>query len=308
MTDQDLVKYLNSPELLIEISLEELTKWTDKYPFSQQLKYLLWRKARQMEHPLEKKFEASCSTYTFNRQHLFNIVQNFQIPEVSTANNQLEKELVDKNENPVPESKILDYPKSSLEASTEDPVVNDSENLIEKGMKFDNMFEERQITLSSDVVKFVDKFMSLEQEQSVSPTHKHRDIEQLWEKKMQKEIHNQPEPMPKTAFSSWLSSLKAPKIISQIDEFVVPNTAMNSEIINKQEKAKPKASKPKKELEKSVAEKSLEDSDDIFSEHLADLLAKQGHQKRAIQMFEKLILAFPQKSSYFAEKIEKLKI
>lgn len=313
MTADDLSNYLNSPEQLMNISIEELTKWANKYPYSQHLKYLLWRKARQTDHPLEKTYEQSCAAYTYDRQHLFDLIQNFpnsKEPEVATII--VEKEVIEidsKEAIATPLTKISNYPKTSVEASTENPVVKDSENLIEEGMRFDNMIEDRQITLSSDVVKFVDKFMSLEKEIVPNKSNIEHNLEQIWEKKIHQDTFIQHEPTPKTAFSSWLNTLKAPKVVAQkMDDFIVPNTATKSEAINKQEKAKPKASKPKKDTEKSGAEKSLEKSEDIFSEHLAELLAKQGHNKRAIQMFEKLILAFPEKSTYFAEKIEKLKI
>ena len=45
----------------------------------------------------------------------------------------------------------------------------------------------------------------------------------------------------------------------------------------------------------------------IISEPLANLLAKQGHNEEAIKMYEQLSLIFPEKSAFFAAKIEKLK-
>ena len=45
---------------------------------------------------------------------------------------------------------------------------------------------------------------------------------------------------------------------------------------------------------------------DIASETLAELLAKQGHRKRAIAMYEQLTLKYPKKSSFFAGQIQKI--
>lgn len=45
----------------------------------------------------------------------------------------------------------------------------------------------------------------------------------------------------------------------------------------------------------------------IISEPLANLLAKQGHNDEAKEMYEQLSLIFPEKSAFFAAKIEKLK-
>ena len=40
---------------------------------------------------------------------------------------------------------------------------------------------------------------------------------------------------------------------------------------------------------------------------ILELLAKQGSHKKAIQMYKRLSLIFPKKSSFFAKKIAKLK-
>lgn len=67
---------------------------------------------------------------------------------------------------------------------------------------------------------------------------------------------------------------------------------------------KKKKSRPMHQL----AIKSLVQDDDLVSETLADLLAWQGNKTKAIEMYRKLILQFPEKSSYFATKIEKISI
>lgn len=67
---------------------------------------------------------------------------------------------------------------------------------------------------------------------------------------------------------------------------------------------KKKKSRPMHQL----AIKSLVQDDDLVSETLADLLAWQGNKIKSIEMYRKLILRFPEKSSYFATKIEKISI
>lgn len=63
--------------------------------------------------------------------------------------------------------------------------------------------------------------------------------------------------------------------------------------------------KEKKKTDESV-KKSITKSDTIISEPLADILAAQGHIADAVKMYQQLILKFPEKSSYFAPKIDKL--
>lgn len=45
---------------------------------------------------------------------------------------------------------------------------------------------------------------------------------------------------------------------------------------------------------------------DIASEYLAEIYLEQGHKERAIQIYEALIVRFPEKSLYFADIVKKL--
>jgi len=56
-----------------------------------------------------------------------------------------------------------------------------------------------------------------------------------------------------------------------------------------------------------LSKTSVEFKEDLVSENLADILAKQGKVKRAIDIYKKLIWKFPQKKSFFADRIENLK-
>lgn len=56
-----------------------------------------------------------------------------------------------------------------------------------------------------------------------------------------------------------------------------------------------------------LANKSVEENQSVASETLAILLARQGHTDKAVEMYERLCLLFPEKSAYFAARIENLK-
>ena len=57
-----------------------------------------------------------------------------------------------------------------------------------------------------------------------------------------------------------------------------------------------------------LAEKAVSESDDIVTETFANLLFNQAKYNKAIKAFEKLSLKFPEKSIYFAARIEEVKI
>ncbi|MCB0521490.1 MAG: hypothetical protein H6577_25600 [Lewinellaceae bacterium] len=105
-----------------------------------------------------------------------------------------------------------------------------------------------------------------------------------------------PLPIPKDSFNSWLQKLRPPKVsIHKI-------------------KLEPRAGQDEAEKEendtgdvKQIAQKSLSEDQNIATETLATVLAMQGHNEKAIAMYERLSLQYPEKSSFFAAKIKELK-
>jgi len=51
----------------------------------------------------------------------------------------------------------------------------------------------------------------------------------------------------------------------------------------------------------------MQENTEIATETLADIYATQGHKDKAIEIFQQLILKYPEKHIYFAAQIEKLK-
>lgn len=55
-----------------------------------------------------------------------------------------------------------------------------------------------------------------------------------------------------------------------------------------------------------LAEESVQENEEVISETLANLYVQQGLIDKAVDMYDKLSLKFPEKSVYFAAKIEEL--
>lgn len=122
-------------------------------------------------------------------------------------------------------------------------------------------------------------------------------------------------------FTNWLKSLsgstkyiEAEVLPSKIGtEQTLPNVQGRAESVQKnisefgdnvvlQKKGAGKKKKKKKKKLETAQE--LELRPDVISETLADLLASQGHIEDANEMYRRLSMKYPEKSSYFASKIK----
>ncbi len=82
-----------------------------------------------------------------------------------------------------------------------------------------------------------------------------------------------------------------------------------NELIDKFLKEKPRI-EVKKELpeeQEDLSEESTTEAPDLATETLANVYLKQGKMEKALEIFERLCLKFPEKSSYFAKKILDIK-
>lgn len=88
-----------------------------------------------------------------------------------------------------------------------------------------------------------------------------------------------------------------------------PKKLSRKELIDKFILENPSISRPKAEFYNpiSVAQNSITDQENIVSETLAKIYEKQGYWEKAISIYQKLSVKYPEKSSIFAAQIERLK-
>lgn len=144
---------------------------------------------------------------------------------------------------------------------------------------------------------------------TASPTPPAAPKETITDRSPAATVRKKPTPQPKGSFTSWVRQFQPDEVKQQLGDLM---EARKREEIKRLKKQKKKARKKKKKADVDqhiidFAEQSLTDSQIIISETLAELLAEQGQTEMSINMYEKLKLVFPEKSTYFAAIIEKLK-
>lgn len=128
------------------------------------------------------------------------------------------------------------------------------------------------------------------------------------------------EPPSKQSFSHWMNFLSDQEVKSTVKQSITEPLqtvfprdqeekkkviSIIDNFIEKEDSLVPKRAEffsPSK-----AAKASLEDNDSVVTETLASIYAAQGNINKAISTYNKLSLLHPEKSSYFAALIEKLK-
>ena len=112
----------------------------------------------------------------------------------------------------------------------------------------------------------------------------------------------------KTIIANRLKELEAEKQKKETEQSK-PKKLSRKELIDKFILENPSISRPKAEFYNpiSVAQNSIIDQENIVSETLGKIYEKQGYIEKAISIYEKLCLKYPEKSRYFAAQIERLK-
>lgn len=79
------------------------------------------------------------------------------------------------------------------------------------------------------------------------------------------------------------------------------------DFIQKDVQFKPQQAIPAQAFQLDLTQKSTTFHDDLATESLAQILVQQGRLQRALEIYDQLILKFPEKKTYFAAILEKLK-
>ena len=330
---------------LYQLPMEELRTMVMQYPYCHNLQVLLQEKAELDQHPDREKTLAKAATYAIDRKQLFkrlklmrekraepkaeayHLGEDFlELKDLTAVQADLEKIALGTYEDPSTSQTmaIEPEPPSSEIPTASEPSLNSSWNGSWDGAN-DDLDED--ISLQIDSLDFTLKPISnptpsTPSDSSVdidTPLNDNSDIPSssptpdpgqptpphphtLTPTPTPTPIltHTHSSPTPKKSFSSWSKSAQSAYLQSSIQQL------LQEEHLDSKKNKHLDSVDSKNEVNKK-AWKSIVDGDSMASETWAQLLVAQKQYHKAIEVYERLMLLIPEKSSFFAAQIESIK-
>lgn len=324
MNAQSFTEYLKNPSKLYQINYQELKSLALQYPYCQNLQWLLLQKSQMDGHKDADANLEKTATLSVDRKVLFQKMKKTLASLRSNSNYSVVDEVLE-----LPNLNDFRRPEPILrEPFTTVPLENHTTLFLqENGPK--PFVPKEEETLDISKLQVPPKPLDLP-EISPDPMPISPDTPEIPQPDdpAQMPIHPSPEipnpndPAPvlptEKPDEPQIEASRSPAIEWEIPpkNVVVPPPATLRTAASPARAYQPPvlvlnmvANPPKlKEAQvTAMVENSVTEKEELVSETLASILAKQGHYAKAIKMYEQLILKFPGKSDNFAAQIQKLK-
>jgi hypothetical protein len=310
MNRQLFLQLLEHPDSVSETENIALKKFTEDFPYCQTGRLLFVKhlhSQKSVHYPEQLKIAAA---YVSDRKVLYNLIHT---PLLTSPQRGEEYVLTEDVQEEVSFSKPLREDKAeeeSFEQTTAEiipakKIIEEStsqEDIIQKRLQEIAAFKKKEpvptpppFPIKEEVVVPELKIVLQKEEPRLTETLK---------EKREEDIKS-----GKHSFTQWLKTVKKDTVTEPgVMEKKSEPVSSTDEIITRFIETEPRIIPSKAEFYNPVkmAKQSLEEHDDLVSETLAGIFAEQGNLPKAIEMYRKLMLSNPEKSSFFAARIEKL--
>lgn len=343
----DIGKLIVNPELISNYKASEIKEARDKYPYSSSLHILYLKSisvSSDLDFEDELPFAAA---HVLDRERLFHIIQSNSeiksetISVIEKANESIQEISQDKLETKASLDIIENQTvEPSIKVVDVNPIQAKEELIVEE--KITETKESLLTDVAPDLVEIVYE-ISLDEEENINnelqenviiEEQKTNDntIKDSIEIVIEDEIIDEPIDTSKLSFVEWLKykqgKLSNVKFESEtnteinLEDTIVQQVEQNEPIkkagmsrkdidalLNKFIAEEPSISKPQSNFFNPVknAKQSLEESEDLVTETLAKIYVLQKNYVKAIKAYEQLSLVYPEKKTFFATQIKKIK-
>ena len=339
ISSDQIGNYISNPGSIKLDDIDALDKLAKTYPYCSTLqtlylKCLAVHSSVHFEHELRK-----ASIHVNDREQLYKLIHSQDLPKVQELEVYQLSEIEEKSLEPIESSSVLIIEKYSEKEETVLPlqeieVTKPIENepiiaVVDETDVLEEVLENLSLrSLEPEInLAYFEVEMLLDQD-PIEPIHKTTvEAEKILEV-TEMEVIDSAKTSDETelsateddnnlSFVAWLKKKQAKKShseeIIQVDVLEFEPTIRSKQEINalldKFIQDQPTISKPTQDFFNPVknAKRSLEESEDLVTETLAEIYYLQKNFTKAIASYEKLILLYPEKKTFFASRIEKIR-
>ncbi len=327
MNREEFLKYLESPGQLDKRSILEMHELLNEFPYFQTAHLMLLKNLYVLGNIKFDSQLKKSAAYIGNRSVLYYLLHR---PGITTGRKSGESKPDQKAEEPVTK-KLKDIVAEKKEPKEEPKQVDkqEKEALADVILKRIEEIKKRQEGSKEDTQenktgkgetpiadKILNEFTEKKKpEKGEENQAKESKVNQILEIGNENEIIEDVFGEKEQLDADELNIMVGDDELLELEEENIQNTAdeqvRNDELINKFIKISPRILHQKMDApddeQTDMSESSGRENEGFITETLAKIYINQGYYSKAIFAFEKLSLKFPEKSSYFATQIERIK-
>ncbi len=288
-------------------TIDDLSALTAKFPYCSSL-FILKLKHLALTNHIDFENELkNAAAHVSDREQLYAAIHS------STEKIPLEKEeTLVVNEESNQESTSTDFESKEVEEDNGNDLEEKTEDIDELDLIINTTAIDTNYVSSIKEEISKDETFEIDQMSTVEINNNETEV------KKQPALEQQQQPDEPLSFIDWLKQKQKAqkelvsepeKKIQEEPEIIEEEKESIDDLLDRFISEEPKISRPVKDFYSPAknAKKSIEESIDLVSETLAKIHVMQKNYSKAISAYEQLILLYPEKKTFFASQIEKIK-